>query len=224
MRCSMLKRFGWICALFIFAAMPATAQEKGWKQLFNGKDLTGWQQVGPGNFVVEKGMLKPVGGMGLLYWKEKPIANAVIRIVYKTTRPDDNSGVFIRIPIEPREEWMPVYYGYEVQVYDAGDDYHCTGVLYSLTKALARASNASGEWNTMEITLDGLRTIVTLNGQKVTDYTEGQPAEERKHDWEPQRGRRPKAGYIGLQNHPREDKSDSGIYFKEVAVKPLARH
>lgn len=220
----MLKRFGWICALLIFAAMPATAQEKGWKQLFNGKDLTGWQQVGPGNFVVEKGMLKPVGGMGLLYWKEKPIANAVIRIVYKTTRPDDNSGVFIRIPIEPREEWMPVYYGYEVQVYDAGDDYHCTGVLYSLTKALARASNASGEWNTMEITLDGLRTIVTLNGQKVTDYTEGQPAEERKHDWEPQRGRRPKAGYIGLQNHPREDKSDSGIYFKEVAVKPLARH
>ena len=211
-----------LCTVLMFcAALPGWAGEKGWKQLFNGKDLTGWQQVGPGSFVVEDGMLKPVGGMGLLYSKEKPVGNAIIRIVYKTSRPDDNSGVFIRIPIEPREEWMPVYYGYEAQIYDAGDDTHVTGVLYSLNKAMARASKPAGEWNTMEITLDGPRTIVTLNGQKVTDYTEGQPVEERKHEWEPHRGRRPDAGYFGLQNHPREDKSDSGISFKEVAVKPL---
>ena len=217
----MLKRHALVCALLIIAALPASAQQKGWQSLFNGKDLTGWQQVGPGKFVVEDGMLKPVGGMGLLYWNEKPIGNVVIRLVFKTTRADDNSGVFIRIPIEPREEWMPVHYGYEAQIYDAGDDYHSTGVLYSLTKALAHASKPAGDWNTMEITLDGPRTIVTLNGQKVTDYTEGQPVEERKHEWEPQRGRRPNVGFIGLQNHPREDKSDSGVTFKEVAVKPL---
>ena len=29
---------------------------------------------------------------------------------------NDNSGVFIRIPVEPREEWMPVHYGFEVQI------------------------------------------------------------------------------------------------------------
>lgn len=219
----MLKRYGLVCALLICAAIPAGAQQEGWKPLFNGKDLTGWQQAGPGNFAVEDGMLKPVGGMGLLYWKEKPIGNAVIRIVFKTTRADDNSGIFIRIPVEPREEWMPVHYGYEAQIYDAGDDFHSTGVLYSLTQALARASKPSGDWNSMEITLDGPRTIVMLNGQKVTDYTEGQPVQERTKEWEPQRGHRPNAGYIGLQNHPREDKSDSGVYFKEVSVKPLAR-
>jgi hypothetical protein len=217
----MMKRFELLFCLFLIAVIPASPQQKGWKPLFNGKDMTGWQQVGPGKFVVEDGMLKPVGGMGLLYWKEKPIGNAVIRIVFKTTHPDDNSGIFIRIPVEPREEWMPVHYGYEAQIYDAGDDTHCTGVLYSLTKAMAHASKPSGEWNTMEITLDGPKTLVVLNGQKVTDYTEGQPVEERKHDWEPQRGRRPNAGFIGLQNHPREDKSDSGVYVKEVAVKPL---
>jgi len=212
-------------ALVSAAALAADAkpQAGSWKQLFNGKDLTGWQQVGPGSFVVESGMLKPVGGMGLLYWKGGKIGNAVVRVVFKVTKADDNSGVFIRIPIEPREEWMPVHYGYEVQVLDSGDDHHCTGVLYSLTTAKARASKPAGEWNTMEITLDGPRTIVVLNGQKVTDYTEGQELPPRTKDYEPQRGRRPESGYIGLQNHPREDKSDSGVYFKEVAIRKLGQ-
>jgi hypothetical protein len=71
----------------------------------------------------------------------------------------------------------------------------------------------------MEITLDGLRTIVTVNGQKVTDYTEGQPVPARKFDFEPQRGPRPLEGYIGLQNHGNDDV----VFFKEVAVKPLKK-
>jgi hypothetical protein len=71
----------------------------------------------------------------------------------------------------------------------------------------------------MEITLDGPRTIVSVNGAKVTDYTEGQPVPPRKEDWEPYRGPRPNEGYIGLQNH-----SDNDIvFFKEVAVKKLGR-
>ncbi len=219
----MLKHLWLFLAVAALSAILANAQAGGWKPLFNGKNLSGWKQVGPGNFVAEDGMLKPVGGMGLLYWAGGPIGNSVIRVVFKTTRADDNSGIFIRIPVEPREEWMPVYYGYEVQIYDAGDDHHSTGVLYSLTAALARASKPAGEWNTMEITLDGSRTVVMLNGQKVTDYTEGQPVPERTKPYEPHRGRRPDAGYIGLQNHPREDKSDSGVYFKEVSVRELGR-
>ena len=71
----------------------------------------------------------------------------------------------------------------------------------------------------MEITLDGPRTIVTVNGQKVTDYTEGQPVPERKFDFEPQRGSRPLQGWFGLQNH-----SDNDIvFFKEVAMRPLKK-
>ena len=69
----------------------------------------------------------------------------------------------------------------------------------------------------MLITLDGPRTIVTLNDVVVTDYTEGQPVPARKFDFEPQRGPRPVEGWIGLQNH-----SDNDIvFFKEVAVGPL---
>jgi hypothetical protein len=69
----------------------------------------------------------------------------------------------------------------------------------------------------MEITLDGLRTIVYLNGVKVTDFKEGDPVPERKFDFEPFRGPRPESGYFGLQNHGDADV----VFFKEVAVKPL---
>jgi hypothetical protein len=69
----------------------------------------------------------------------------------------------------------------------------------------------------MEITLDGPRTIVVVNGVKVTDYTEGQPVPERKFNFEPQRGPRPIEGYFGLQNHSDKDI----VFFKEVAMKPL---
>lgn len=71
----------------------------------------------------------------------------------------------------------------------------------------------------MEITLDGPRTVVILNGVKVTDYQEGDPVPEKKFDFEPQRGPRPLEGYIGLQNHSDEDV----VFFKEVAVKKLPK-
>lgn len=204
--------------------MPGGAQTDEWKQLFDGKDLNGWEHVGPGKFVVEDGLLKTEGGMGLLYYKGGKVSNAVIRVVFKMRDKNDNSGVFIRIPIEPREEWMPVHYGYEVQIDNDPetsdeDDSHATGCLYSINKALARPGKGSGEWNTMEITLDGPRTIVSVNGVKVTDYTEGQPVPPRKFNFEPARGPRPNEGYFGLQNHSSKDV----VYFKEVAIKKLGR-
>jgi hypothetical protein len=219
----MWKRLFLCFAIFALSAHTAAAQSTQWRQLFNGKNLIGWKHVGSGTMLVEDGLIKTQGGMGLLYWTGEKFGNCVLRIVYRTQYKNDNSGVFIRIPIEPREEWMPVYYGYEVQIYDAGDDYHRSGVLYSLTQALASPAKPPGEWNTMEITLDGPRTIVVLNGVKVTDYMEGQAVPERKSSSEPQRGPRPLRGYFGLQNHPRENQQDSQVYFKEVAAKPLAK-
>src|SRR6267154_3568107 len=197
-----------ITALFLIAA--ARPQSPAWKPLFNGKDLTGWTHVGPGNMTVEDGLIRTHGGMGLLYWTGGKLSNCRIRVVYKMCDFNDNSGVFIRIPIEPREEWMPVHYGYEVQIDNHPetsneDDYHITGTLYSLTKPLAKPGKPGPEWNTMEITLDGPRTLVVLNGVKVTDYTEGQPVPPQKFDFEPLRGPRPLEGWFGLQNHGGHD-------------------
>jgi len=199
-----------------------TQTSKEWRQLFNGKDLTGWKHVGNGSHEVVDGLIASHGGMGLLYWTKEKFSNCVIRIVYKMQKENSNSGVFIRIPVEPREEWMPVHYGYEVQIDNhpetsGEDDYHITGTLYSLTKPLAKPGKPGPEWNTMEITLDGPRTIVYVNNEKVTDYKEGEATPEKKFDFEPFRGRRPDAGFMGLQNHGEEDI----VYFKEVAVKSI---
>jgi len=193
-----------------------------WRQLFNGKDLTGWKHVGPGSQYVEDGLIKSHGGMGLLYRTGEKFGNCTIRVVFRMRDTNSNSGVFIRIPIEPYEEWMPVFYGYEVQIDNKPelsneDDYHYTGMLYSLTKPLAKTGKPGPEWNTMEITLDGLRTIVFLNGVKVTDFKEGDPVPARKFDFEPYHGPRLEYGFIGLQNHGDKDV----VFFKEVAVKPL---
>ena len=217
-----------LIVLFISNTNTGIAQTKTdisqWKQLFNGKDLSGWKHVGGGSRYVEYGLLASKGGMGLLYWDGGKLGNCVIRVVYKMQNFNSNAGVFIRVPIEPKEEWMPVYYGYEVQIDNHPetsneDEYHISGTLYAFTKPLAKPGKPGPQWNTMEITLDGPRTIIFLNGEKVTDYTEGQPTPERKFSFEPYHGIRPNEGYIGLQNHGDEDI----VYFKEVAVRPLIK-
>ena len=201
--------------------LPVSGAETEWKQLFNGKDLTGWQHVGDGFMTVEDGLITTHGGgMGLLWWTGGKIGDSVIRVVYKTKDKADNSGVFIRIPIEPREAWMPVHYGHEVNIEYSPErwqenDYYATGSLYSFTKVFKRADHPGPEWNVMEITVHGPRTIVYVNNIKVTDYTEGQPVPEPKKG-EPARGPRPNEGYIRIQNE-----SNETVYFKEIAVKPL---
>lgn len=186
-----------------------------WTLLFDGTGLEGWQHVGDGRFVLEEGLLRTEGGMGLLWYTGQKFEDVVIRVAYRNVD-GGNSGVFIRIPEEPTEPWMPVNRGYEVQIADHGDEYGITGTLYSLTRARA-TPNRPGEWNEMEITLDGDRTIVHVNGVLVTDFTEGDPVPEKTEWYMPDRGPRPTAGYIGLQNHGDEDV----VYFREIAVRPL---
>lgn len=187
---------------------------EGWRPLFNGRDLDGWAHVGDGKFVIEDGLLRTEGGMGLLWYTREQFANTTIRVVYRAKGGDEgNAGVFIRIPDRPTDPWMPVNKGYEVQIDETDDDYHRTGVLYSFTKALAKPEVK--EWNTMEITLDGTRTVVAVNGVKVTDFREGDPVGPRTKQWEPERGPRPESGYIGLQNHGEKDV----VWFKEISVR-----
>src|SRR5437660_2387252 len=170
----LMNRVIFLFPLFLLLILSAQSQtpQDDWKQLFDGKDMTGWKHVGPGSMTVEDGLIQTHGGMGLLYWTGGKLGDCVIRVVYKMRDHNSNSGVFIRIPIEPREEWMPVHYGYEVQIdnqpEDSGeDDYHATATLYSLTKPLARPGKPRPEWNTMEIAVDGPRTIVGLTAVKV---------------------------------------------------------
>jgi hypothetical protein len=209
------RRF-YIQALLVLTAFPCSyvqAKDAEWRNLFNGVDLAGWEHVGPGEFVIEDGLLKSRGGMGLLWYHNEKFSNVDIRIVYRNPG-GANSGVFIRIPEQPSEPWMPVNRGYEVQIDNNADEFHRTGVLYSFTKAAAQPSQ-SDQWNTMQIRLDGDRTIVHVNGELVTDYREGDPVPPKKEWYEPDRGLRQESGFIGVQNHGLEDT----VYFREISVR-----
>jgi hypothetical protein len=203
--------------LFLAAVAAASAVAGAdFKPLFNGSNLDGWQMAGPGRFVIENGLLKTEGGMGLLYYSKQKLGNCVLRVVFKTTGARDNSGVIIRLPEPPPDPWYGVHNGYEIQIDGAGDDWHSTGAIYSLSKVSSRQQK-NGEWNTMDIEIRPAVTRISLNGVVVNEFREGQAVPPRKQWYEPVRGPRPAEGYIGLQNHD----ANSTVYFKEISVKPL---
>src|SRR5437667_12568947 len=77
--------YGMSLCLFVAAFANPLAAQPSSRALFNGKDLAGWQQVGPGSFVVKDGMMKTEGGMGILWYSREKIARASIRVVFKLT-------------------------------------------------------------------------------------------------------------------------------------------
>lgn len=196
---------------------PGVTAQSDRRQLFNGRDLDGWEHVGPGGFTVVDGCLQTEGGMGLLWYTRETFGDCTLRVVYRTTRREDNSGIFIRIAAPPPDPWFAVHNGYEVQINAGQDEWHRTGVIYSMTRTSLEPDRPPGEWNTMDIDLDGERVRVTLNGVLLTDFDPSQPVPPRQRDYEPERGPRPARGYIGLQNHD----AASVVRFREVSVAPL---
>src|SRR5215472_17622898 len=125
-------------------------KDSGWRPLFNGRNLDGWEHVGPGKMVVEDGVIRTEGGMGLLWYTREKLGDCVLRVVYKTATPRSNSGVYIRIADRPKDEWYAVHHGYEVQIMDSGPEFRCTGSIYTFAKAAAQPAK-QGEWNTLEV-------------------------------------------------------------------------
>jgi hypothetical protein len=212
---------GVLVATSLAGDKPQTGTSESWRPLFDGKTLDGWEHIGPGKIVVDDGLLRTESGMGLLWYTKEKFGNCVLRVVYKTTAPQSNAGVFIRVADKPKDPWWAVHHGFEVQICDSEDDYHGTGAVYSLSKSRTRPAKAPGEWNTLEITLKGQRILVSLNGTEVNDFdAEHAEVPQRTKSFEPERGPRPEVGYIGLQNHDDFSK-EKHVYFKEVSVRPL---
>ncbi|HEV3255542.1 MAG TPA: DUF1080 domain-containing protein [Gemmataceae bacterium] len=115
--------------------------------------------------------------------------------------------------------WYAVHHGYEVQICDDSDEYHRTGGIYSLTKAASLPKNRAADWRTMVITLKGNLVRVDIDGKRIATFDPDSKEVPRDREWyEPKREpKRPRSGYIGLQNH---DPGDI-VYFKEVSVRPL---
>lgn len=212
-----------ILVLTLFLVIPcvtqAPAQSAEWKPLFDGKSLDGWEHVGPGRFVVEDGVMRTEGGMGLLFYSREKLGDCVIKVVYKTGTPRSNSGVYIRIAEKPADPWYAVHHGFEVQIADGSQSSRGTGSIYTFAEAKAQPYKPL-EWNTLEITLKGNRVSTVINGTAVADFDASElksDAEEKTGEGDPARGPRAETGYIGLQNHDK----DSQVFFKEVSVRPL---
>jgi len=196
-------------------AKPAARGE--WRTLLDSNHTNGWRMIGPGELKWENDELVTHGGMGLLVYEREKLGDCQIRVTFKLTDANDNSGVFIRIADFPKDSWDAVDHGYEVQIHNGGDARHRTGVLYSFTEAKNVVNARVGDWSTMLITLQDKRTLVEIDGIVTTDYTEGQPVPEKTIWYEGDRGPRAKRGYIGLQNHG----GDAKVHFKEVSVAKL---
>jgi hypothetical protein len=208
--------------LMLSATTLAPAKKLGWTPLFNGHDLKGWTHIGAGSFVVEHGLLKTQGGMGLLYSSAGLLPDCEIKVVYRMDKENDRSGVFIRIPEQPTDPRNALNQGYLVRIdnhpeQNGADEYYGTGTLYSFTRPSSKPGKPGPEWNTMVIRLEGSRTQVFVNDVRVTDYTEGQPVPPKKSEDDPNRGQRSDKGWIGLQNYSDKDV----VYFKSVELLQL---
>ena len=176
----MIRTYAWLAVLGLScnvlaadAARTAPAEPSGMQTLFTGKDLNGWSRLGrhadsprdlPPGFIVKNGQLvtnPSVSEDDIWYTREK-IGNATLRVVFKVDSERANSGIFIRIPEAPQSEDDAINKGIEVQIDQGDDDWHCTGVLYSMTKAKARPYKPIGEWNTMEIAMRGPRGRIVV--------------------------------------------------------------
>ena len=174
------------CAVVLLLVLTAVGQSpsgSGWTPLFNGKDLSGWKNNGEEKWVVDHGTIlceSTANKYGYLS-TEKTYTNFVLRLKFKGEA-EGNSGVFIhsRITgIDPQHG--PDIEGMQVEV-DPSKGKH-TGGLYEsggrgwVAMPTAEGENAlkPGEWNDLEVSVQGPHITTSLNGVKVVDYTDPSP-------------------------------------------------
>ncbi|MFF3323610.1 ThuA domain-containing protein [Streptomyces sp. NPDC002889] len=179
----------------------------GYRDIFNGRTLEGWKQAGPGRFDVTGGELRTQGGMGMLWYQAKELKAYSLKLDWKMEG-DDNSGVFVGFPASD-DPWSAVNNGYEVQIdaTDAAD--RTTGAVYGFrsanTKVRDQVLRPPGQWNSYEIRVRGERLQIFLNGVKINDFTNTDPARSLED------------GYIGIQNHGADDQ----VSFRDIQLKEL---
>jgi glucose/arabinose dehydrogenase/type 1 glutamine amidotransferase len=179
----------------------------GYRDLFNGHSTEGWKQAGPGRFTVVDGELRTEGGMGLLWYQAKELSSYSLQLDWKLAG-DDNSGVFVGFPASD-DPWSAVNQGYEIQIDATDAPDRTTGAVYGFAsadlKARDRVLRPPGQWNSYEIRVRGERLQVFLNGVKINDFTNTDPARSLKD------------GFIGLQNHGADDQ----VSFRNIRLKEL---
>ena len=205
----------------------ANALEDTFEYIFDGTNATfsKWLQAGGGAFaLIDGAMVAQPGGseIGLCYFS-RPFSDFVLRLEFKLSAPDNNSGVFVRfrnprLPVPDRfdpsivfpynnQAWVGVDTGFEVQIDETarpdGADKHRTGAIYNIPTEPAGGVVVQkynrpdplrlGAWNEYEIEVIDQTYKVRLNGVLVTTF----------HNPDTYRGKPnsadPDSGFIGFQ-------------------------
>ncbi|MER7799031.1 ThuA domain-containing protein [Streptomyces parvulus] len=180
--------------------------ETGYTPLFDGSSTTGWRQAGPGGFTLADSTLTSEGGMGMLWYSAQEFTGDYSLKLDWRAAGDDNSGVFLGFPASD-DPWTAVNNGYEIQIDATDSPDRTTGSVYGFRSADIAARDAAlnppGEWNTYELRVTGERLEIFLNGRKINDFTNTDPARSLRQ------------GHIGLQNHGAGDE----VSFRNIRIK-----
>ncbi|WP_205629648.1 family 16 glycoside hydrolase [Jiangella muralis] len=200
-------------------ACAAPAVDDGYRPLWDGATLTGWNQSGPGGFaVVPDGeragscALESIGdpaGLGML-WHEEEFESYRLHLDFKAVAVDDNSGVFFGFPDPGDDPFVAVREGYEIQIDDTGgspgaQDKSKTGSIYTF-QAPTSFPTVAGQWNEMEIEVEDPMVRVWINDVLVNEYEN--PAGS---------GRDLASGFVGIQNNRVSD----NVFYRDIWIKEL---
>ncbi|HEX3386746.1 MAG TPA: DUF1080 domain-containing protein [Mucilaginibacter sp.] len=206
-----------ITCFFIAIALSFTAkaqsQNDGWISLFDGTSLNGWK-IGDHaeTFSVKDGMIVVHGQTAHLFYDGPVQDHNFKNFEFKAdvmTHQGANSGIYIHTGYQ-QGGWPAK--GYEIQVNNTHTDWRRTGSVYGI-QDIKEVYVKEGEWFTMDITVQGKRVIVKINGKVVNDYTE--PANLLRTGDDSLRML--SSGTFALQGHD----PNSLVYFKNIMVKPL---
>jgi len=169
--------------------------EPTWAVLFSGRDLVNFNRTGGGNWQFVDGYIQAdTGEPGFLVTKGA-YTDFQLRVEFQATA-ESNSGIFIRCE-DPNA--VSAESCYEINVFDQNQNpNNRTGAIVNLVPP-ATSIMAGDAWNTFDITAQGRRVTVRLNGTVTADV------EDDKHG----------SGYIALQYNM------GLIRFRDARLRPL---
>lgn len=188
----------------------------GFQSIFNGRDFEGWS--GPvGEYEVKDGALACKPGKGGTIFTKAEYENFVARLEFKLP-PGGNNGLAIRYPGSGDAAYGGMC---ELQVLDDNyekvrgpiDPRQAHGSAYGMFPAHRGYQHPIGEWNYQEVTVNGSKIKVELNGTVILDCDLSQVKELMGNS--PHPGKDRTKGHFGFAGH-----SDP-VMFRNIAIRPL---
>lgn len=206
------------------AALSPLHAADGWRELFNGKDLTGWKaNAFPESWTVVDGVIRVNAtkeSSHLFYvgdGKEDFVRfkNFELEVVARA-EPNANSGIFIHTDRSVSNAKQHLARGYEIQLNSTEKEKRKTGSLYAIVD-LDKSAVDETKWFTTSIIVKDQRIIIQIEGKTTVDYTEPADAAAKRPPERKGRLLNPAGGAIALQGHD----PGSVFYFKSLRIRPL---